>query len=85
MASSEITDSRPWTRMVPSHDNHGPYIVVISYVLMSIMVLSTIARLRPGRHTFTVIPRLDESLLLLATVSHFLSSTEMCSEGSPGA
>lgn len=51
-----------------SPDNHGPYIVVASYILMSIMVLCSIARLRPGRHTYSEIPRLDECLLLLAMV-----------------
>lgn len=51
-----------------SADNHGPYIVVTSYILMSVMILSTLARLRPNRHTFSEIPRLDECLILLAMV-----------------
>ena len=51
-----------------SPDNPGPFIVVTSYVLMSIMILCTIARLRPGRHTFSKFPRLDEFVLLLAMV-----------------
>ena len=51
-----------------SADNHGPYIVVTSYILMSVMILSTIARLRPSRHTFSEIPRLEECLIILAMV-----------------
>jgi len=39
---------------------------------MLVMVLSTIARLRPGRHPFSVIPRIDECLLLLAMVAERL-------------
>lgn len=56
------------TRTQLSADNHGPYIVVTSYILMSVMILSTIARLRPNRHTFSEIPRLEECLILLAMV-----------------
>ena len=63
------------TRTQLSADNHGPYIVVTSYILMSIMILSTIARLRPNRHTFSEIPRLEECLILLAMVGNFLKIT----------
>ena len=53
-----------------SADNHGPYIVITSYILMSVMILSTIARLRPNRHTFSEIPKLEECLILLAMVGN---------------
>ena len=56
------------TRTQLSADNHGPYIVVTSYILMSVMILSTIARLRPSRRTFSEMPRLEESLIILAMV-----------------
>ena len=56
------------TRTQLSADNHGPYIVITSYILMSVMILSTIARLRPSRHTFSEIPKLKECLILLAMV-----------------
>ena len=56
------------TRTQLSADNHGPYIVVTSYILMSVMILSTIARLRPNRRMFSEIPRLEECLILLAMV-----------------
>ena len=35
---------------------------------MSVMILSTIARLRPNRRMFSEIPRLEECLILLAMV-----------------
>ena len=63
-----VMDSMLQTRAQLSADDHGPYIVVTSYVLMSVMILSTIARLRPNRHTLTQIPRLEECLILLAMV-----------------
>ena len=59
------------TRTQLSADNNGPYIVITSYILMSVMILSTIARLRPNRHTFSEIPRLEEFLILLAMVGDF--------------
>ena len=64
-------DSMLQTRTQLSADNHGPYIVVTSYILMSVMVLSTIARLRPNRHTFSKIPRAEECIILLAMVGDF--------------
>ena len=63
-----VMNSMLQTRTQISADNHGPYIVVTSYILMSVMILSTIAKLRPNRHTFTKIPRLDECVILLAMV-----------------
>ena len=49
--------------------NPGPYIVVTSYILMSVMVLCTILKLlRPGRKGLFQAPRIDEVLLLLAMV-----------------
>ena len=59
------------TRTQLSADDHGPYIVVTSYILMSVMILSTIARLRPNRHIFSEIPRLEECLIFLAMVGDF--------------
>lgn len=67
-------DKRLQTRTKLSPDNPGPYVVVTSYILMSIMVLCSIARLRPGRHTFSEVPRLDEGLLLLAMVIAIVES-----------
>ena len=58
------------TRTELSADNHGPYIVITSYILMSVMILSTIARLRPTRHTFSEVPQLKECLILLAMVGN---------------
>ena len=63
------------TRTQLSADNHGPYVVVTSYILMSIMILSTIARLRPNRHTFSKIPQPEECLILLAMVSGIRRTT----------
>ena len=63
------------TRTQLSADNYGPYIVVTSYILMSVMILSTIARLRPNRHTLTKIPRLEECLILLAMVCDIRGTT----------
>ena len=62
-------DSRFALRSKISPDDHGPYIVITSYILMSIMVLCTIARLGHHRYKFAEIPRLDEFLLLAAMVS----------------
>ena len=64
-------------RIELSADNHGPYIVITSYILMSVMILSTIARLRPNRHTFSEVPQLKECLILLATVCDFRTTTKM--------
>ena len=58
-----------------SADNHGPYIVITSYILMSVMILSTIARLRPSRHTFSEIPKLEECFILLAMVGNMRGTT----------
>ena len=63
------------TRTQLSAGNHGPYIVVTSYILMSVMILSTIARLRPNRHTFSETPRLDECLILFAMVGDIRRTT----------
>ena len=60
------TNLQPRTKLSPN--NPGPYVAVISYILLPIMVLCVVARLRPGRHIFSRIPRLDEGLLLLAMV-----------------
>ena len=68
-------DSMLQTRTQLSADNHGPYIVVTSYILMSVMILSTIARLRPNRHTFSEIPRLEECLIVLAMVGDIWRTT----------
>ena len=56
-------------RVKPSPDNLGPYVVLTSYILMSVMVLTIIARLRPGRNVFSATLRVDECLLLLAMVT----------------
>lgn len=56
------------TRTNLSADDHGPYIVVTSYVLMCVMILSTVARLPPSRHTFSEVPRFEDCLILLALV-----------------
>ena len=63
------------TRTQLSDDDHGPYIVITSYILMSVMILSTIARLRPNRHTFSEIPQLKECLILLAMVGNIQKTT----------
>ena len=64
------------SRTRPSPDNYGPYVVITGYILMSIMILCIIAKIRPDRHTFHEMPRLDECLVLLATVRNFLSTTK---------
>ena len=56
-------------RVEPSPGNLGPYVVLTSYILMSVMVLTIIARLRPSRNVFSDTLRVDECLLLLAMVT----------------
>ena len=51
-----------------SPENQGPYVVVTSYIMMCIMISSTIARLRPGRIFLTRTLTSDEVLLVLACV-----------------
>ena len=51
-----------------SPDNRGPYVIITSYIMMCIMILSTVARLRPTRKTFTQAPSLDGVLLICASV-----------------
>ena len=68
-------DSMLQTRAELSANNHGPYIVITSYILMSVMILSTIARLRPNRHTFSEVPQLKECLILLAMVGNIRATT----------
>ena len=64
---------RPRAHLSPT--NPGPYIVITSYILMSIMILCAIFKLRPSRKTFAHVPRPDELLLLLAMVNANLSSS----------
>ena len=63
------------SRATVSSQDQGPYIVITSYILMSVMVLCTLLKLRPSRHTIIQPPRLDDYLLLLAMVWRELCSS----------
>ena len=48
--------------------NKGPYVAATSYILMGLMVLSVLGRLFQREKSFSRVPKIDELLILFASV-----------------